>query len=85
MPCIVCGQKNKVAGHHLKSVGSGGDDIEENLIPLCFVHHAEVHQIALIKFCQKYTAVKYYILERNWYYDDNRQKYLNDNVYNCAN
>ena len=34
----------RTAPHHIKSVGSGGDDTPENLLTLCWIHHAEVHQ-----------------------------------------
>lgn len=44
-PCIVRSELcwGTVAGHHLKSVGSGGKDADGE-VPLCSLHHAEIHQ-----------------------------------------
>lgn len=80
-PCLVCGNPNEVCGHHIKSKGSGGDDIDENLMPLCFNHHTEIHQIGLNKFIKKYGNVKWYLLERGWYYCHLRERFYNDNVF----
>lgn len=81
MPCIVCGSYNLVSGHHLRTRGSGGLDIKENLIPLCLNHHTEVHQISLTRFCQKYSAVKWYIVSNGWYYCTYRERYFHDGIY----
>jgi hypothetical protein len=43
-----------VCAHHLKSQGSGGDDIIENLIPVCIFHHNEIHMIGSYTFKRKY-------------------------------
>ena len=29
--------------HHIDTKGSGGDDVRENLITLCTLHHEDVH------------------------------------------
>jgi len=80
-PCVVCGTQNEVCGHHIRTKGSGGDDIEENLIPLCFQHHTEIHQIGLTRFCKKYSNAKWFILGMKWFYCDLRKRYFNDRVY----
>ena len=42
--CEYCGKKNCWTNtHHIKSKGSGGDDIEDNLIELCGNCHRKVH------------------------------------------
>ncbi len=42
--CEYCGKKNCYTNtHHIKSKGSGGDDIEDNLIELCSNCHRKVH------------------------------------------
>ena len=42
--CEYCGKKNCYTNtHHIKSKGSGGDDIEDNLIELCGSCHRKVH------------------------------------------
>lgn len=38
-----CNRKTEGLPHHIRSVGSGGDDIKENLIQLCSFHHIEAH------------------------------------------
>ncbi len=56
--CCVGGCKRKAHGHHIKSKGSGGDDVDDNLIPLCDAHHTAldcgIHTIGLGKFLEKY-------------------------------
>lgn len=52
--CVACGRwgvmhsdgKRYLHPHHVRSRGAGGVDAE-NLIPLCFICHAETHQIGL--------------------------------------
>jgi hypothetical protein len=44
----------QVTGHHVKSKGSGGSDTEDNLWPLCVKHHAEIHNLGVFTFCDKY-------------------------------
>ena len=42
--CEYCGKKNcYTIIHHIKSKGSGGDDIEDNLIELCSNCHRKAH------------------------------------------
>jgi len=45
-----------VTAHHKKSVGAGGDDSLENLMPLCTKHHTEIHQIGKQSFKKKYNV-----------------------------
>jgi hypothetical protein len=56
-PCAVQGEGvecfGEVTGHHLKSVGSGGQDAG-NLVPLCAGHHTEIHTIGMHDFDAKY-------------------------------
>lgn len=56
--CFICGRTEGTAGHHLKTKGSGGDDVAENLLPLCVKHHREVHDIGTKTFCLKYGIKK---------------------------
>ena len=41
--CEHCGRTTYTEVHHVKSVGSGGDDVRDNLISLCRVCHMEAH------------------------------------------
>jgi len=39
---------------HVKTKGSGGDDVPENLMPLCRFHHVEKGTIGVKTFIKKY-------------------------------
>ena len=52
--CAICFNSYGTVAHHIKSKGSGGDDIRENLICLCMKHHSEIHQIGMKTFFNKY-------------------------------
>ena len=41
--CQVCGRMAQLEVHHQQSRSRSGDDVEENLIPLCVDCHAQVH------------------------------------------
>lgn len=41
--CQVCGQRPSQT-HHIKSKGSGGGDVSENIVRLCFICHGHAHR-----------------------------------------
>ena len=47
--CEYCGCACIVHVHHIKSKGSGGHDIEENLIALCTFCHDKAHKVRITK------------------------------------
>jgi hypothetical protein len=51
-----------VDAHHVTSVGAGGDDVADNVMPLCRQHHAAVHQYGWSKSCKKYPGVYKWLL-----------------------
>lgn len=51
--CLSCGRKPCDAAH-IRSRGAGGDDVFDNIIPLCRTHHVEQHKIGWVKFLKKY-------------------------------
>ena len=58
MPCLVCG--HEASPHHLKTVGLGRNRKREliehkTVIPLCTIHHTEIHQIGIRRFNEKYN------------------------------
>lgn len=63
--CLVCG-KRLSCGAHIKSKGSGGDDVPENLLTLCKWHHSEQHNIGIISFAKKYKLVMNFYLAHGW-------------------
>lgn len=63
--CEICG-KMGVALHHVKSRGAGGGDNEENLMPLCQLHHNEVRAIGLNAFAEKHDAAYKWLAMNGW-------------------
>lgn len=55
MPCRACFSRAGVTGHHLLTVGAHPEykNVPENIMPLCFHCHREVHDIGLTKFVNK--------------------------------
>lgn len=51
--CQQCGKYGYTEKHHIKTKGSGGDDIEENLIEVCRTCHRLIHD-GKIKLEKKY-------------------------------
>lgn len=51
---------------HIKTRGSGGDDVESNLIPMCRQHHTEQGQIGWVRFCAKYPKAENELAEKGW-------------------
>jgi hypothetical protein len=51
----------RVDPHHLRTRGAGGDDVEENLMALCRMHHTVFHQTSASFFaarCWKFLSPK---------------------------
>jgi 5-methylcytosine-specific restriction endonuclease McrA len=44
--------------HHIVSRGAGGSDSYDNLIALCYNHHAEIHAMGRATFARRYPAVE---------------------------
>jgi 5-methylcytosine-specific restriction endonuclease McrA len=42
--CEVCGSRYSLQVHHIKSRVSGGDDVADNLICLCYICHEKTHK-----------------------------------------
>jgi 5-methylcytosine-specific restriction endonuclease McrA len=41
--CELCHNIHRLETHHIKSKGASGDDVEDNLICLCWECHRKVH------------------------------------------
>jgi hypothetical protein len=63
--CLVC---NRIGSDpaHIKTVGSGGNDSENNIIPLCREHQTEQHKIGIGTFSMKYSTVEAYLNRFGW-------------------
>lgn len=75
--CLACGRSG-VALHHLKSRGSGGSNLEHNLMPVCWGHHTEVHTIGLQQFSIKYPQVEDWLFKNGWEYDPYLEKWTHE-------
>ena len=47
--CELCGKPGNVHVHHIKTKGSGGGDLPENLISLCLYCHDKAHRAIISK------------------------------------
>lgn len=43
MVCCNCGSDKRVQLHHIVPIAKGGNDIESNIVPLCFICHQKAH------------------------------------------
>lgn len=77
MPCTACGKRGPSDPHHIKSKKSGGDDIPQNLMPLCREHHTMVHKIGLFTFSQKFDQVSVFLVEHSWRINSDGFKWVN--------
>jgi hypothetical protein len=60
LPCCICfGSPSDP--HHVRSRGAGGKD--EDTVPLCRLHHTEVHQKGAVTFWRSYGMDPQRILE----------------------
>jgi hypothetical protein len=71
LPCLACDMSREerirfIFDNHVRSRGSGGDDVPENLMPLCARHHAEIHQVGTIKMASKYSIVRQWLELTGW-------------------
>lgn len=64
MSCAACNRPPPSDPHHISSRGSGGHDTPANLVPLCRIHHTEIHQIGPAKMVYKYPNLKRYLGEK---------------------
>jgi len=68
--CRICSSTKGSSGHHLKSKGSGGPDVHNNLICLCLKHHNEIHKSGLMKFSKDNPKIVKILIEKCWDYCD---------------
>lgn len=66
LPCVRCGKPPPNDPAHIKSKGSGGDDIDDNLLPLCRECHRYQHWIGWPRFAVTHQNVYDALLDRGW-------------------
>lgn len=62
--CLLC--SNPATPAHIKGRGAFGDDVSENMAPLCGIHHTEQGQIGMTTFADKYQIFKKWLLDSGW-------------------
>jgi hypothetical protein len=58
LPCVACGRNPGGDAHHVTTVAAGGDDVAENLMPLCRTDHQEWHRRGPSHMIRTYGGVK---------------------------
>jgi hypothetical protein len=75
LPCTACSTRNpyearaaiadgfdcKSDAHHVKTKGSGGDDVVTNVMPLCRTHHQQWHRIGMSAMRSAFPTVAYWL------------------------
>lgn len=82
LPCLACAARdpeaaraavgdksNETHPHHLKTRGSGGGDVDRNLLPLCFHHHRQIHQKGISYMNHKYPTIAAWLSLAGWQWD----------------
>lgn len=70
-PCYVCLMPTTDAAH-IKSKGSGGDDLAGNLISLCRIHHQEQHLKGWVYMFNTYWRLQRELKRKGWVVYENR-------------
>jgi len=76
--CIIC--NTQAEPHHIKSVGSGGHDLDDNLLSICRLHHHQAHAMGLRRFTDKFPQVESELITKGWELDEYTNKWVNYNL-----
>ena len=57
---------NQSVGHHVITKGANGPDLVENLMPLCKVHHDEIHATSINYMSNTYWEIKSWLNYFKW-------------------
>ena len=63
--CIIC-FSDAVDACHIKSKGSGGPDLQFNLISMCRKHHSEQHQVGWFKMIALHPILLLVLKAKGW-------------------
>jgi hypothetical protein len=64
--CSACYRDGPSVIHHIRHKGAGGDDVFENLLPLCHPCHHDIHFMGSSKFMGRRPAIKIALRARGW-------------------
>lgn len=79
-PCVICRSCGGSDPHHVKSKGSGGDDLDTNVISLCRKHHTEIHAIGMNRFSEKYVEVSVWLSINGWTFNPSIHKWRREPI-----
>jgi hypothetical protein len=71
--CIICGKPATPA--HIKGRGAFGDDVPENMAPLCGIHHTEQGQCGMTTFSRIRPTFKQWLLDNGWEFEEHLNKW----------
>lgn len=77
--CLICGSTQTTVAHHIKTKGSGGPDEPWNLMPLCWNHHAEIHN-GMSAFVSKYYNAEMFLYSQGWEFDEYQGRWIHENT-----
>lgn len=63
-PCVISDAscRGVIDPQHITTVGHGGHDVENNVMPLCRAHHTEMGW-SYVKMFEKYPAVREWLIQ----------------------
>jgi len=77
--CIICNAQAEP--HHIYHRSQHhGLDIDDNLLPLCRIHHARLHQGGLTKFVEHFPSLESILFTKGWEFDIYNQKWQNYDI-----
>lgn len=64
-PCVVSNNEcfGQTVGHHVTSVGAGGNDTPDNVVVLCVYHHRLIHDKPNSDFIKKYKSFHLWLIQ----------------------
>lgn len=65
MPCCICG-RTPADPSHIRTRGSGGPDLNFNVVPKCRTHHILWGKVGFSRFFEIYPMFKFHLEELGW-------------------
>ncbi len=75
MKCCICGKRPPSDCCHIKTRGSGGPDVEDNVFPACRKHHQMQGAIGFIRMFAKFPDFCNVIFNKGWAIGNERGYY----------
>ena len=65
-PCVICNKIDNSGVHHIKTRKNLGPDTQENLLPVCRIHHIDIHSKGLQTLSEVYPKLRNWLLRMGW-------------------